>query len=140
MSSEVGARIATQTALCEKGRTPESSQQWECVIQRRIQDDDERERHQDEVNRGDRTCYAQWEDVGPLEVDDFAFVFGNAKLPRNTFDAKAGLDVSPAVWRYLGMDNNAETAWRFVDAEHVPRGSRFFDESSPRCRNGTLFA
>jgi hypothetical protein len=78
--------------------------------------------HWVEVNRGDRTCYAQWEDVGPLEVDDFAFVFGTAKLPRNTFDAKAGLDVSPAVWQYLGMDNNAETAWRFVQAEDVPRG------------------
>jgi hypothetical protein len=73
------------------------------------------------INRGDRTCYAQWEDVGPFEVDDFAFVFGSAKRPRNTFDAKAGLDVSPACWQYLRMDDNAETAWRFVDAADVPR-------------------
>jgi hypothetical protein len=74
------------------------------------------------INRGDRTCYAQWEDVGPFEVDDFAFVFGSAKRPRNTFDAKAGLDVSPACWQYLRMDDNAETAWRFVDAADVPPG------------------
>ena len=74
------------------------------------------------INRGDRTCYAQWEDVGPFEVDDFAFVFGSVKRPRNTFDAKAGLDVSPACWQYLRMDDNAETAWRFVDAADVPPG------------------
>jgi hypothetical protein len=49
-------------------------------------------------------------------------VFGSAKLPQNTFDAKAGLDVSPAVWQYLRMDDNAETAWRFVEAGDVPPG------------------
>jgi hypothetical protein len=78
--------------------------------------------HWVEINRGDRTCYAQWEDVGPFEVDDFAFVFGSAKLPRNTLDVKAGLDVSPAVWHFLRMADNAETAWRFVDSVDVPPG------------------
>jgi hypothetical protein len=78
--------------------------------------------HWVEIKLGDRTCYAQWQDVGPFEVDDFAFVFGNAKKPQNTFDARAGLDVSPAVWHYLGMNNNGFTAWRFSDAADVPSG------------------
>jgi hypothetical protein len=78
--------------------------------------------HWVEINRRDRTCYAQCEDVGPFEVDDFAFVFGNAKRPRNAFDAKAGLDVSPAVWHFLGMDDNGSTSWRSVEAADVPAG------------------
>ena len=44
-----------------------------------------------------RVCFAQWQDVGPCGEDDFAFVFGASLVPLNTFDAKAGLDVSPAV-------------------------------------------
>ena len=75
-----------------------------------------------EIKLGDRTCYAQWQDVGPGEVDDFAFVFGDAKNPRNSFDAKAGLDVSPAEWHHLGMNNNEFTAWRFSNAADVPPG------------------
>jgi hypothetical protein len=67
-------------------------------------------------------CYAQWQDVGPFEVDDFDYVFGATPNPRNTFDLKAGLDVSPAVWHYLGMDDNEVTAWRFADVAHVPQG------------------
>ena len=55
------------------------------------------------VLRG-RSCFAQWQDVGPCGENDFGFVFGNSAKPRNTFDARAGLDVSPAVWHYLGMD------------------------------------
>jgi len=78
--------------------------------------------HWVEVKLGARTCYAQWQDVGPFEVDDFAFVFGSAEDPQNTFDAKAGLDVSPAVWHYLGMSHNEFTTWRFSDAADVPPG------------------
>jgi hypothetical protein len=75
-----------------------------------------------QINQGDRTCYAQWEDVGPFEDDDFAFVFGSSKQPWNSFDAKAGLDVSPAVRQYLRMEHNGYTAWRFVEAADVPAG------------------
>jgi len=75
-----------------------------------------------EIRRRGRSCYAQWEDVGPNGVDDFAFVFGRATKPKNKFEAKAGLDVSPAVWQYLGMNDNGITAWRFVDATDVPAG------------------
>jgi len=75
-----------------------------------------------EIRRKGRSCYAQWQDVGPCNEDDFDFVFGNAAKPSNTFDARAGLDVSPAVWRYLGMYNNGRTSWRFVDAADVRAG------------------
>ena len=73
------------------------------------------------VLRG-RSCFAQWQDVGPCGENDFDFVFGNSAKPRNTFDARAGLDVSPAVWNYLGMDDNRVTAWRFVEAGDLPSG------------------
>jgi hypothetical protein len=44
--------------------------------------------------------------------DDFGFVFGKALKPRNRFDARAGLDVSPAGF----------AGWRFIDAAAVPAG------------------
>jgi hypothetical protein len=74
------------------------------------------------ISFGERTCYAQWQDVGPSEVDDFDYVFGAARSPRNTFDLKAGLDVSPAVLHYLGMEDSEVTAWRLMDAADVPQG------------------
>jgi hypothetical protein len=75
-----------------------------------------------EVRRDGLSCFAQWQDVGPCNEDDFGFVFGDALKPLNTFDAKAGLDVSPAVWHYLGMRNNGPAGWRFVEAAAVPAG------------------
>lgn len=75
-----------------------------------------------EIRYKGAVCYAQWQDVGPCGEDDFPFVFGDAPKPRNTFEARAGLDVSPAVWNVLGMTDNARTAWRFVAEEDVPDG------------------
>jgi hypothetical protein len=75
-----------------------------------------------EISYKNSVCYAQWQDVGPCGEDDFAFVFGDAPKPHNTFEVKAGLDVSPAVWHYLGMTDNDVTAWRFVDEAEVPDG------------------
>jgi hypothetical protein len=75
-----------------------------------------------EIRRAGLSCHAQWQDVGPCGEDDFDFVFGHATKPQNTFDAKAGLDVSPAVWHYLGMSQNELTAWRFADEVDVPEG------------------
>lgn len=73
-----------------------------------------------------RICYGQWEDVGPLDEDDFAYVFGSATVPRNTFSEKAGLDVSPALAQCLEITEisgaEAVTSWRFVDAAEVPAG------------------
>jgi len=67
-------------------------------------------------------CYAQWEDVGPLRYDHAEYVFGNERP--NTY-TRAGLDVSPAVAQYLGIDGTkrSTTRWRFVDDEDVPPGA-----------------
>jgi hypothetical protein len=71
--------------------------------------------------RGD-SCYAQWEDVGPLRYDQAEYVFGNER-PIGLNDNHAGLDVSPAVAKYLGINgDNRITSWRFVDDEDVMPG------------------
>lgn len=71
-----------------------------------------------QINLGSKTAYAQWEDVGPFNDDDGAYVFGTA-APRSS---RAGLDVSPAVRDYLGMGGSASTSWRFVTDAEVPAG------------------
>ena len=75
-----------------------------------------------EVTLNDRTCYGQWEDSGPGEYDDFAYVFGDSTEPKNRFGVRAGLDVSPALRDCLAMDGNETTKWRFVEGEEVPEG------------------
>lgn len=73
------------------------------------------------VKNGNKIAYAQWQDVGPYLDNDTAYVFGTAK-PSNTFGARAGLDVSPAVKDYLGLSDVDKTSWTFVSAESVPTG------------------
>jgi hypothetical protein len=68
-------------------------------------------------NAAGRSCFAQWEDVGPVVTDDAEYVFGSAPP-----SASRGLDVSPAVSKYLGFDSTAYTSWRFVDDDDVPPG------------------
>jgi hypothetical protein len=63
---------------------------------------------------------AQWEDVGPFEEDDVDYVFGESK-PKNTIN-NAGLDVSPAVRDYLGLEDIDIIDWQFVDFKDVPDG------------------
>jgi hypothetical protein len=74
------------------------------------------------VSHKGTTCYGQWEDVGPNNESDFAYVFGSASEPENTFGEDAGLDVSPAMRDCLGMDDVAVTTWRFADADEVADG------------------
>jgi hypothetical protein len=74
-----------------------------------------------EVRHRGRTAYGQWEDVGPNEEDDPDFVFGAAE-PKNTFGERAGIDLSPALCQYLGIDGSGNVVWRFVEADDVPRG------------------
>ena len=82
------------------------------------------------INYGKRTCYAQWEDVGPFNTDDWMYVFGNSR-PRNQRNKGAGLDVSPAVRDYLGMASGAACNWRFVELNEVPLGPwRKFGENN----------
>jgi hypothetical protein len=71
-------------------------------------------------NAQGETCYAQWEDVGPLRYDHAEYVFGDERPDTLTH---AGLDVSPAVADYLNITGkNCITRWRFVDDADVPPG------------------
>jgi hypothetical protein len=72
-------------------------------------------------NADGRICYAQWEDVGPFEVDHWQYVFGNER-PRPNRNGGAGIDVSPAVRDYLGLGSLDIVDWRFVKKEEVPPG------------------
>jgi len=73
------------------------------------------------IRRGDRICYAQWEDCGPFRTDHWQYVFGNER-PRPNLNQGAGLDVSPAVRDYLGISGKDVCDWKFVDARDVPSG------------------
>jgi poly(3-hydroxybutyrate) depolymerase len=64
-----------------------------------------------------KEAYCQLEDAGPGSSDDFAYVFGNAAPIHDI-----GLDVSPAVRDYLGLDGMDQTNWQFVDDEDVISG------------------
>jgi len=77
--------------------------------------------HWIEIKYGDKICYAQWEDVGPFETDDFDYVFGEADS-KNTFGVSAGLDISPAVWDCLSLKDNSVAEWIFVEEKDVPAG------------------
>jgi hypothetical protein len=68
-----------------------------------------------------KIAYAQWEDVGPFEEDDEAYVFGSA-APKSQENKNAGIDVSPAVRDYLGLSGEDKVDWQFVDFTAVPDG------------------
>src|ERR1700739_4024717 len=57
-------------------------------------------------------------DVGPYHTDDAAYVFGSAR-PREHPNNDAGLDVSPAVRTYLGLNGTDCCDLRFVEARSV---------------------
>lgn len=73
------------------------------------------------IKRGNKICYAQWEDCGPFRTDHWQYVFGNQR-PLPNLNQGAGLDVSPAVRDYLGMHGKDVTDWKFVEARDVPAG------------------
>jgi hypothetical protein len=79
-----------------------------------------------------RVCYAQWEDVGPFQTDDWKYVFGTSK-PKNRRNGGVGLDLSPACFSYLGMKGSGHTTWQFVEFEDVPPGPwlRVITRSNP---------
>jgi hypothetical protein len=68
-----------------------------------------------------RICYAQWEDVGPFQIDNWEYVFGD-EAPRPNRNGNAGIDVSPAVRDFLGLKSGERVQWRFVEERDVPRG------------------
>jgi hypothetical protein len=69
-----------------------------------------------------RVAFAQWEDVGPFETDDWAYVFGDQGAPRHGYSQNAGIDVSPAVRSYLGLSGIDKVSWRFVEVSQVAGG------------------
>jgi hypothetical protein len=73
------------------------------------------------IRFGNKVCYAQWEDAGPFRTDHWQYVFGNDR-PRWNLNRGAGLDVSPAVRDFLGMNSTDVTDWKFVDFAEVPTG------------------
>jgi hypothetical protein len=73
------------------------------------------------IHHAGRVCYAQWEDVGPFEVDHWQYVFGD-EPPRANRNHGAGIDLSPAVRDYLQMRSGAKVEWRFVSDHQVPAG------------------
>lgn len=73
------------------------------------------------IIHNDKAAYAQWEDVGPFETDDASYVFGKSK-PKSNINNNAGLDVSPAVRDYLGLDDLDIVDWQFVTEKDIPDG------------------
>jgi hypothetical protein len=73
------------------------------------------------IRKGNRTCYAQWEDCGPFRTDHFQYVF-QGERPKPNLNHGAGLDVSPAVRDYLGLQPTDVTDWQFVEVRDVPPG------------------
>ena len=73
------------------------------------------------VRKGNRTCYAQWEDCGPFRTDHYQYAFQSEK-PKPNLNGGAGLDVSPAVRDYLGLQPTDVTDWQFVEVNDVPPG------------------
>ena len=65
-----------------------------------------------------KSCFAQWEDVGPGTDNNAEYVFGNGTVASD----EPGLCVSPAVAQCLGLNGPAKTAWRFVDDGNVHPG------------------
>jgi hypothetical protein len=73
------------------------------------------------IRRGNRVCYAQWEDCGPFCTDHWQYVFGDER-PKANPNQNAGLDVSPAVRDYLGLGDMDVCDWKFVESREVPPG------------------
>jgi hypothetical protein len=81
------------------------------------------------IRKGDRVCYAQWEDVGPFQVDHWQYVFGD-EMPRPNVNQNAGIDLSPAVRDYLKMSGMDQCDWKFVEAKEIPEGPWKYRDNS----------
>ncbi|MES2658631.1 MAG: hypothetical protein V4689_08430 [Verrucomicrobiota bacterium] len=73
------------------------------------------------IHHEGRVCFAQWEDVGPFEVDHWQYVFGK-ESPRANRNQSAGIDLSPAVRDFLKLRSGAPVEWRFAEDREVPHG------------------
>lgn len=73
------------------------------------------------IHHEGKVCYAQWEDVGPFEVDHWQYVFGN-ESPRPNRNQGAGIDLSPAVRDFLKLRSGETVEWRFANDREIPNG------------------
>ena len=91
-----------------------------------------------QIFRSGRSCYAQWEDCGPWETDDWEFVFGT-KPPKTTQNGAAGIDLSPAIRDYFALKSGDKVHWRFVEAGQVPYGpwKKYGPQDNAPSANGT---
>ena len=73
------------------------------------------------IHHAGRVCFAQWEDVGPFEVDHWQYVFGK-DAPHPNRNQSAGIDLSPATRDFLRLHSGEAVEWRFVEDDDVPKG------------------
>lgn len=93
-----------------------------------------------QIYNGSRSCYAQWEDCGPWETDDWEFVFGT-KPPKTRENGAAGIDLSPSIRDYLGLRSGQKVHWRFVEAGQVPFGPwKKYGQPNPTANSPDLAA
>jgi hypothetical protein len=86
-----------------------------------------------------RSCYAQWEDCGPWNTDDWQYVFGGSR-PKTRQNGGAGIDISPAIRDYLGLNSGEQCHWRFVEDAQVPFGPwKKYGRSTQVVRDGADF-
>ena len=65
--------------------------------------------------------YAQWEDCGPFNTDDWQYVF-KGHQPKPNRNGNAGIDISPAVRDFLGVRSGYRVSWKFAEDGQVPQG------------------
>jgi hypothetical protein len=73
------------------------------------------------IRKGNNTCFAQWEDCGPFRTDHYQYVFRNER-PKPITNRGVGLNVSPAIRDFLGLQPTDSSDWRFVEVADVPPG------------------
>jgi len=73
------------------------------------------------IHHEGKVCFAQWEDVGPFEVNHWQYVFGK-ETPRPNRNKAAGIDLSPAVRDFLKLRSGASVEWRFATEQEIPPG------------------
>lgn len=93
-----------------------------------------------QIHHEGRSCFAQWEDCGPWTTDDWKYVFGGAR-PQTRQNGGAGIDISPAIRDYLGLESGEKCHWRFIDDAHVPYGPwrKYAARPKPVTPDGTTF-
>ena len=64
-----------------------------------------------------KACIAQVLDVGPWHTSDNAYVFGGARPAAESTPTTngAGIDLGEKVWTLLGMTDNTNVSWRFIE-------------------------